>query len=1152
MPPLVLEESELQTALTTVATDFLNRVDLNAIDAAMATLKTRLPDMTRWSPTLIQTMATFNQCCEGTPTNPIMSPIAVVQSCEDSLKLAKKLCAYHDAEGDGNSANIQTHLTALITYASGLDLRYSELNRVSENVLGRPLVHSVTEDLSPLSARLKALQQLSLLALNAQTDSALGAVIGALLKGTVSDVLPEALLDLPLSLDSDGVSALGRTRLDMLHATLFPDRLGVSFSAKWIGVVSHLLGIQVHSSALEVMRASGPSGAVLDGCVAAIPHAALRDAATDFITCLRSHLSASGQVAQQRWLSAERRFGATVKRLNETPLSDVQCSAVVKIVQNWQKKLSDTCSVGVDLQILECGTEIQDYLAEKTPNRDSAREAAAWTQTLVLGTQAHLQASLRGVLPADFASDVHHVTKLMRCIYEKESCDIPDWLLDPDIAGLADRIESNIDRLLAEFRDPAWLFGNVNGHLQSIGKTDLPLREVLARLGPSLTHSPDAANGPELRLQVAVSCMRLGDLSEFRSLCATFTISLPVLHQSLGEHGLLGIAARCGKIAIFEALRTEFSSFSSPIEVPFWNRDVCGYSLLDYAALGGDLGIAASVVSVCQSTAEGRDGMAAHLATSATSTPLPSWVACAAASGRAEMVVYVLDICGDDRIRNAMLSAQDGAGNTAFMRAVMSGSLDTVSAVFTASESVAVASVNKKNNANQTPLMWASVHAHSAEGVAQLLEMGADPTCRIGDGDDLSVLERVMIEGRVEVLHALLSAPQTLSALTVAAIVDAVCYSDHKVCKHVFLAACYMKNADFLKDLDPDGNCLARLLVRYEGEGFLYVLEKMERAHVLDILKIPDTDGVSLAHWISKHEGTTFHHMLEKFSDLLLDILKIPDTDGFLLAPSIAELNKPTFQAMLATFPELLLDILKIPDKNGFSLAHWLTHFDVPAFQCILAKSPALVLDILKIPDQKGFSLAHWLLEKNNAVFRDILDKIEPAQVLNIVKMIDTSDGFLLAHFMIELAIPTFQHILATFPDLLLDILKIHDNQYRSLAEWLIICNPAMLHAIFEKYPEKSLAILTIQNGEGLSFFDAMAKCEGPFLAHIVADLMKADDVSLLIPFLINRNAGNVSFVRDLYRHNRVAYTQIVSKLREADHDKAVRDLNREATESVV
>ena len=140
---------------------------------------------------------------------------------------------------------------------------------------------------------------------------------------------------------------------------------------------------------------------------------------------------------------------------------------------------------------------------------------------------------------------------------------------------------------------------------------------------------------------------------------------MPELHGNLGYHGLLGIAARLGKLDYFNEILKQ-----QPIDPEsFPTRDEVNCTVMDYAALGGNV----AILNRCMAgSAPNWDALFAN-------SPLPqNPLALAAESGNAEMVATVADRVGPEWT-NRLIIARDEKGFDPLMRGVMSESVPVVS-----------------------------------------------------------------------------------------------------------------------------------------------------------------------------------------------------------------------------------------------------------------------------------------------------------------------------------------------------------------------------------------------------------------------------------------------------------------------------------------
>ncbi|NBT36445.1 MAG: ankyrin repeat domain-containing protein, partial [Betaproteobacteria bacterium] len=370
-------------------------------------------------------------------------------------------------------------------------------------------------------------------------------------------------------------------------------------------------------------------------------------------------------------------------------------------------------------------------------------------------------------IPVNYRTDVHHINLVMRLMYGGENRPIPDMISDPYVPGYRATIESNARTIQREFADPIWVLSAYGANCIA-SKTpiptwgDLPAKVHGMGIGPSLIINSEEKTK---LLEAVFKQLSFQDLHHLLQ-----GTDITSLHRELGGHGLLGIAARVGRKDVVDWLQSSLGRSGDAI-MPSLDRDGMGYTLMDYAVLGGNTELATDVWNASDATRR-----EAYLTTSAASSTVPSLMGLAGESGRAAMIHCVADIAGGHTV--PMITARDSEGNTALMRAAMSGNTDTLQAMIAqcVANHVAVASIlNHPNTAGQTALILAIAHGKSADCVRLILTNGSDPNTTVASSG-LSALEMVMMDGHLDILQALLEHPNIhISDRALTTVVDRDC-----------------------------------------------------------------------------------------------------------------------------------------------------------------------------------------------------------------------------------------------------------------------------------------------------------------------------------------------------------------------------------------
>ncbi|NDC83343.1 ankyrin repeat domain-containing protein, partial [bacterium] len=561
--------------------------------------------------------------------------------------------------------------------------------------------------------------------------------------------------------------------------------------------------------------------------------------------------------------------------------------------------------------------------SEWTRQHQDDAQVRTMLQPVIIG---RLQEMLGHIgIPVNYRTDVHHINLVMRLMYGGENRPIPEPLKDPFVPAYRATIESNARTIQRGFADPIWVLSAYGDNCIASNTPiptwgDLPAKVPGMGIGPSLTINSEEKTK---LLEAVFKQLPFEDLRDFLQ-----GTDITALHLELGGHGLLGIAARVGqKKDVVDWLQSSLVERSSDAVMPSLDRDGMGYTLMDYAVLGGNTELATDVWNASDATQR-----EAYLTASASSTTVPSLMGLAGESGRAAMVYCVAAIAGGHTA--PMITARDSEGNTALMRAAMSGNPEAVQAMIDqcVANQVGVSSIlNHVNSAGQTALILAIAHGKSADCVRLILTNGADPNTRVMSSW-LSALEMVMMDGHLDILQALLEHPDiNISDRALTTVVD-------RDCTVALYNKALERKPELLSRRLPSGTSIASWLAVKNGAALRELLADKDPRFVQGILSIRDLYGDSVAHQLAAHNFTALRDMLAGKDD------------------------------------EFVHEILSIPGEYECSVAHWLAEHNGAALREILAeKSDEFVRAVLLITYQDGSSVSRWLAEHNQEALRDIL-----------------------------------------------------------------------------------------------------------------------------------------------------------------------------------
>ena len=929
--------------------------------------------------------------------------------------------------------------------AAGLS---EELDTLSKNIFKQefPIQGSDGERINKIDTHIHTLRRYT-------NDRIVASIIPAILTGHSEQF--EALASQPVVVTSDELSERSRHTVAILHDSLF-DGGRVSLPDQWMAVASRLLGVRVTASLLDmVLPAPALSEAEISQALDAMPEG-VRTAMRGFLSEVTARVAGTDGAERTRWEAAHSRLHEAVTILDQARQTNQLTgkeTEIANLITRWRQAFQGTCSVGVDLRAMECCGELRANIegSEWTRQHQDDAQVRTMLQPVIIG---RLQEMLCHTgIPVDYRTDVHHINLVMRLMYGGENRPIPEPLIDTYTPAYREDIESNASTIQRGFADPIWVLSAYGANCIA-SNTPIPTWGDLPAKVPGMGIGPSLIINSEEKPKLLEAVFKQLSFEELRDLLQRTAIT--GLHLELGGHGLLGIAARVGRKDVVDWLRSSLGRSGGAV-MPSLDRDGMGYTLMDYAVLGGNTDLATDVWNASDGTRR-----ESYLTTSAASTTVPSLMGLAGESGRAAMVHCVAAIAGGHTV--PMITARDSEGNTALMRAAMSGNTDTLQAMIDqcVANHVGVSSIlNHANSAGQTALILAIAHGKSAECVQVLLNNGADPNKNNGADPNkrvmssgLSALEVAIREGHLDILQALLEHPDThISDRILTTVYD----RDRTVA--LYTKALEREPELLSRELSissrwlPSGTRLAHWLAEQNGAALTEILAGKDAGFVRYILSIPGKDGFSVAHWLARYNGGALGDIVAGRSDEFVNsILSITHPDFSSVAHELARYNGGALRFILTgKSDEFVQGILSIANQYGDSVAHWLPINHSSALRDMLTgKSDEFVRDILSIRDRDGTSVAHGLALINGEKLRELLADKDPRFVQSILSIAD-QEGLSVAHWLAEKNAAALQELLADKdPGFVQGILSIadQDGQGRTVSDVLFDRFPDVLRAI--------------------------------------------------------------------------------------------------------
>ena len=203
--------------------------------------------------------------------------------------------------------------------------------------------------------------------------------------------------------------------LGILSKTMCPGlaERSLPISDRWLALMAAAKGIEISPRIFDSVRATGPIGSALDTRLASLQNEAVKTAFRGLVSSIRTRQPGLQGIEKQRWETAEQRVGMAVEPLlGKQAIRPEQQAACCELIDRWTVSLRGTCSVGVDLQLIEFQEELATIL-EGVNQSTLNIKISSWVV-------ARVSELLREkcVLPFGLEQDVHHVNWAIRLILE--------------------------------------------------------------------------------------------------------------------------------------------------------------------------------------------------------------------------------------------------------------------------------------------------------------------------------------------------------------------------------------------------------------------------------------------------------------------------------------------------------------------------------------------------------------------------------------------------------------------------------------------------------------------------------------------------------------------------------------------------------------
>ena len=247
--------------------------------------------------------------------------------------------------------------------------------------------------------------------------------------------------------------------LTLLFETVCPGlaERSLPISDRWLALMAAAKGIEISPRIFDSVRATGPIGSALDTRLASLQNEAVKTAFRGLVSSIRTRQPGLQGIEKQRWETAEKRVGMAVEQLLGKPdIMPDQWTSCCKLIDHWTVSLRGTCSVGVDLQLIDFQDELATIFGGVNQSTLNIKIAS-----FVLARVSELLRE-KCALPLEFSQDVHHVNLAIRLILEHMGGSSTDFR-DPYAAGMRERVTAQKDSIAQGFLEVYPLLNALHG-----------------------------------------------------------------------------------------------------------------------------------------------------------------------------------------------------------------------------------------------------------------------------------------------------------------------------------------------------------------------------------------------------------------------------------------------------------------------------------------------------------------------------------------------------------------------------------------------------------------------------------------------------------------------------------------------------------------
>ena len=319
--------------------------------------------------------------------------------------------------------------------------------------------------------------------------------------------------------------------LTLLSETMCPGlaERSLPISDRWLALMAAAKGIEISPRIFDSVRATGPIGSALDTRLARLQNEAVKTAFRGIVSSIRTRQTGVQGIEKQRWETAEKRVGMAVEQLlGQTDISSDQEAACCALIDRWAGPIRDTCSVGVDLQLISFQKEQATLFGEVNQSNLNIK-IASWVV-------ARVSELLREKcsLSFEFSQDVHHVNLAIRLILEQMG-GCSNIFSDPYAAGMRERITAQKAAIAKGFLEVYPLLDALHG------SSGLSLEALVS--GGVIATGETYVMDPMSWRRLAEPCMKKLPFADFKSI----GIDISERDGNLGCHRLSGGATMLGE-----------------------------------------------------------------------------------------------------------------------------------------------------------------------------------------------------------------------------------------------------------------------------------------------------------------------------------------------------------------------------------------------------------------------------------------------------------------------------------------------------------------------------------------------------------------------------------------------------------------------------